>query len=62
MCTSKRRGKGMDFNMIIDVIDLNFQTLQFRRRYDPNRYKRGTTLYNSGRAEIEKVEKIDDEN
>ena len=48
--------------MIIDVIDLNFETLQFRRRYDPNRYKRGTILYNSGRAEIKKVEKIDEEN
>lgn len=29
--------------MIIDVVDLNFETLHFNRRYDPARYKRGTS-------------------
>ena len=48
--------------MIIDVVDLNFQTLQFKRQYDPSRYKRGTLLYNSEKAKVEKVEKLDEEN
>lgn len=48
--------------MIIDVVDLEFETLQFNRRYDPSRYKRGTNLYNKGLATVENVNKIDEKN
>ena len=48
--------------MIIDVVDLDFKTLQFNRRYDPTRYKRGTNIYNKGLVEIENVNKIDEKN
>lgn len=47
--------------MIIDVVDLEFQTLNFNKRYDTNRYKRGTTIYRNGNASIDKVEKINNE-
>ena len=42
--------------MIIDVVDLSFETLQFTRRYDTNRYKRGTQIYNRGNVQVEEVE------
>ena len=48
--------------MIIDVVDLDFETLQFNRRYDPSRYKRGTNIYNKGLVEVENVNKIDENN
>ncbi len=48
--------------MIIDVIDLNLKTLQFVRRYDPNRYKRGNLIYKQGLVQIRKVNKIDEKN
>lgn len=48
--------------MIIDVIDLNFETLNFNRPYDQGRYKRGNSLYNKNYVTIESVDKIDDEN
>ena len=32
--------------MIIDVADLELKMLQFNKRYDTNRYKRGTNIYN----------------
>ena len=48
--------------MIIDVIDLKFEVLDFNRGYDSARYKRGTSLYNRGRVEVQKVNKIDEKN
>ena len=48
--------------MIIDVVDLDFKTLQFNRRYEPTRYKRGTNIYNKGLVEIENVNKIYEKN
>ena len=42
--------------MIIDVVDMNLKTLQFNRRYDTSRYRRGTQIYNRGNVQIEKVE------
>ena len=43
--------------MIIDVVELELETLNFTRRYDPARYRRGTTIYNNGLVEIESVDK-----
>ena len=48
--------------MIIDVIDLEFKTLNFNRRYDPARYRRGTGIYNKGLVEVQNVNKIDEKN
>lgn len=48
--------------MIIDVVDLKFETLHFNRSYDPNRYKRGTSIYNKGLVTVENVNKIDEKN
>lgn len=48
--------------MIIDVIDLNFETLNFNRRYDTTRYGRGTSIYNKRLVTIKKVNKIDEKN
>lgn len=48
--------------MIIDVIDLELETLNFTRRYDPARYRRGTIIYNDGLVEIESVDKKDERN
>lgn len=48
--------------MIIDVVDLNFETLRFNKRYDPTRYRRGTNIYNKGLVEVETVNKIDEKN
>ena len=45
--------------MIIDVIDLNFEKLQFSKRYDPTRYQRGTKIYSKGNVQVEKVEKVE---
>ena len=45
--------------MIIDVVDMDLKTLQFSRRYDTARYKRGTQIYNKGNVEIKVVEKTD---
>ena len=46
--------------MIIDVVELELETLNFTRRYDPARYRRGTTIYNNGLVEIESVDKKDE--
>lgn len=46
--------------MIIDVVDLELETLNFTRRYDPARYRRGTTIYNNGLVEVESVDKKDE--
>ena len=32
-------------NMIIDVVDLELNTLNFTRKYDPTRYRRGINIY-----------------
>ncbi len=48
--------------MIIDVIDLEFETLNFSRRYENQRYKRGRNIYSYGYVEISKVNKIDERN
>ena len=48
--------------MIIDVVELNFTTLQFRKRYDPARYRRGRNLYNNELAIVKEVNKIDEKN
>lgn len=48
--------------MIIDVLDLKYETLNFTRRYDPVRYRRGTGLYNKGLVSVETVNKIDEKN
>lgn len=47
--------------MIIDVVDLNLETLRFSRRYDPSRYKRGRVIYNNEKVLIDMVNKIDEE-
>ena len=46
--------------MIIDVIDLKLNNLQFSKKYSTARYNRGKTIYNNGYAEVKKVEKIND--
>ncbi len=48
--------------MIIDVIDLELKTLNFNRRYDSNRYRRGRGIYNRGLVEVKNVNKIDEKN
>ncbi len=48
--------------MEIDVVDLNFKTLNFARGYDQSRYKRGRNIYDEGLAAVESVEKFDEEN
>ena len=46
--------------MIIDVVDLKLETLNFARKYDFARYKRGTSIYNKGLVEVESVNKKDE--
>lgn len=48
--------------MIIDVIDLKFEKLNFIRSYDPVRLARGRIVYRSQSAVVTKVEKIDKTN
>ena len=48
--------------MIIDVVDLKFETLHFNRRYDPTRYRRGTGIYNKGLVTVESVDKTNENN
>lgn len=48
--------------MIIDVVDLKFDTLNFNKRYDPTRYRRGTGIYNRELVTVESVNKIDEKN
>lgn len=48
--------------MIIDVVDLKFETLRFNRSYDTGRYKRGRNIYNNGQVEVIKVDQIDEKN
>lgn len=48
--------------MIIDVVDLNFEILNFSRRYDPSRYKRGRSLYNRALITVRNVDKKDEKN
>ena len=42
--------------MIIDVVDLKFKTLQFGKKYEGSRYRRGIQLYNMGYVKVKKVE------
>ncbi len=48
--------------MIIDVIDLELKTLNFNRRYDSARYRRGRGIYDRGLVEVQNVNKIDEKN
>ena len=48
--------------MIIDVVDLELETLNFTRKYDFARYKRGTSIYHKGLVEVESVDKKDERN
>ena len=48
--------------MVIDVMDLNIDSLNFRRRYDTARYKRGRAVYNNNAVQIQRVDKIDEQN
>ena len=48
--------------MIIDVVDLELKTLNFTRRYDPARYRRGTNIYNSGCVRVQSVNKNEENN
>ena len=41
--------------MVVDIIDLELETLQLNKRYDINRYRRGEKLFNEGNVQIEKV-------
>ena len=50
------------WSMIIDVIDLKFDKLNFIRHYDPERLARGRIVYRSQSAAVTKVEKIDKTN
>lgn len=47
--------------MIIDVTDLKFKTLNFNKKYDVNRYKRGNRIYHEGNASVDEVQKINNE-
>ena len=42
--------------MVIDVVDLNFKTLNFSKRYEGSRYRKGIQLYNRRNAQIDKIE------
>ncbi len=46
--------------MIIDVVDLKLETLNFTKKYDFARYRRGTTIYNNGLVEVKSVNKKDE--
>lgn len=48
--------------MIVDVVDLNFETLKLNRAYDMSRYKRGVNIYNQGLVIVKRVNQIDEEN
>ena len=46
--------------MIVDVMDLNFESLNFNESYDNARYRRGSNLYDSGWARVNTVIKEND--
>ena len=48
--------------MVIDVTDLNIETLNFPQKCDSKRHKRGEKIYNDDLVEILQVNKIDNEN
>ena len=48
--------------MIIDVVDIELETLNFTRRYDPVRYRRGTSIYNNGCVRVQSVNKNEENN
>ncbi len=43
--------------MTIDVVDLDFKTLNFSRSYDARRYQRGKDLYKTGSVQVKDVNK-----
>ena len=47
-------------NMIIDVVDLNFKTLNFTKKYNFSKYKQGRNIHNHELVEIENVNKKDE--
>ncbi len=47
--------------MVIDVIDLDFDSLDFNRDYEKGRYSRGRDLYNREKAIIKNVDKINED-
>ncbi len=48
--------------MIIDVIDLKLKTLQFARRYDDERHRKGVQIFRRSCVSIQEVDKLDDNN
>ena len=48
--------------MIIDVVDLKLESLNFSKSYDPERQKRGKALYKNEYVQVTSVNKIDDSN
>lgn len=46
--------------MIIDVVELNFNILNFTRSYEKGRYERGKKLYKEGLVEVQEVDKNND--
>ena len=48
--------------MIVDVIDLNFDNLNFKKSYDRNRMNKGRILFERQCVDIDEVEKIDKDN
>ena len=46
--------------MIIDVVDLKFETLNFNRSYDNSRYRKGSSIYNNGFVKVKSVDKINE--
>ena len=48
--------------MIVDVIDLNFDNLNFKKIYDRNRMNKGRILFERQCVDIDEVEKIDKDN
>ena len=45
--------------MVVDVIDLNFKTLNFSKKYDTARYSRAKRIYRNNDVEIKEVNKVD---
>ena len=48
--------------MVIDIMDLGINELDFSEEYDMNRYKRGVRIFEKENVSINKVDKIDEEN
>ena len=46
--------------MIVDIIDVDFETLHFNHRYDQRRYMRGKDIYREEKVQIEEVNQLKD--